>query len=218
VVANEVLDNVPFHRLVGTPDGVAELFVGLDEDRFVAVPGPPSSPGLVELAGVPKPGQERVASPAALDLVDRAAALLDPGYLLLLDYAATSDSVVHGYRGHRVLGDVLDAPGTRDITAGVDLDALARHARDRGWSVWGPVSQGELLEALGVRRLEEEALRAQQAALDERRGLDAVRIYSERNRLRLLTDPAGLGGLYAVCLGVGIDRGPRWATGGGATG
>ncbi len=212
VVANEVLDNVPFHRLAGTPSGVVELFVGLDGDRFVTATGPPSSTRLVELAGRPGPGEERVASPAALDLVDRAAGLLDRGYLLFLDYASTAESVVHGYRAHRVVGDVLDAPGSRDITAGVDLDALTGHARARGWSVWGPVSQRELLESLGIGRFEEDALRAQQAALDERRGLDAVRLYSERNRLRLLTDPGGLGGLQAVCIGVGTDRGPRWAT------
>jgi SAM-dependent MidA family methyltransferase len=113
------------------------------------------------------------------------------------------------------VGDVLDAPGSRDITAGVDLDALTRHARDRGWSVWGPVGQRRLLQALGIERYEREALRAQQLALDERRGLDGVRAYSERNRMRVLTDPAGLGGLQAVCLGVGTDRGPRWATDGG---
>ena len=107
--------------------------------------------------------------------------------------------------------NVLDAPGSRDITAGVDLEALVSHARGRGWSVWGPVSQRELHEALGIERFERDALRAQQAALDDRRGLDAVRLYSERNRLRLLTGPAGLGGLQAVCVGVGTDRAPRWA-------
>ena len=212
VVANEVLDNVPFHRMVGSPSGVVELFVGLEGDRFATVPGPPSSARLLELAGTLAPGEERVVSPAALDLVDRAAGLLDRGYLLFLDYAATADSVVHGYRAHRVVGDVLDAPGSRDITAGVDVDALTRHARDRGWSVWGPVAQRRLLQALGIERYEREALRAQRLALDERRGLDGVRAYSERNRMRLLTDPAGLGGLQAVCLGVRTDRGPRWAT------
>ncbi|HEX2090675.1 MAG TPA: SAM-dependent methyltransferase, partial [Actinomycetota bacterium] len=43
VIANELLDNLPFHRVKATSQGIVELFVSLDGDRFVLEEGPPSS-------------------------------------------------------------------------------------------------------------------------------------------------------------------------------
>src|SRR5581483_10374984 len=48
---------------------------------------------------------------------------------LLIDYGTTngqgSAGEVHGYRRHAVLEDVLADPGSSDVTAGVDLGAVA---------------------------------------------------------------------------------------------
>ncbi|MBI3744988.1 MAG: SAM-dependent methyltransferase, partial [Chloroflexi bacterium] len=48
IVANEVLDALPVHRVAGGPDGsLLESFVTIDPaGRFVAVTGPPSTPAL----------------------------------------------------------------------------------------------------------------------------------------------------------------------------
>ena len=46
VVANEVLDALPVHRVVGRPDGLRERFVGVDGDRFAWVEAEPSTPEL----------------------------------------------------------------------------------------------------------------------------------------------------------------------------
>jgi SAM-dependent MidA family methyltransferase len=222
VLANELLDNLPFHRLLGTRDGVVELLVGLDGTgggSLTPVHGPPSDE-LLALAPPLGPGQEAAVSPAMFGFLDGAAAALGRGYLLLIDYATGSDGTVqvHGYRRHRIEADVLDAPGSRDITAGVDIGALAGHARARGFAVWGPISQRAALTNLGFPDWDRELLTRQAAALNEGRGRDAARIYSARNRARLLVDPAGLGSFEVLCIGVGDPPRPDLLLDGGAVG
>jgi NADH dehydrogenase [ubiquinone] 1 alpha subcomplex assembly factor 7 len=45
---------------------------------------------------------------------------------------------------------VLDTPGEADLTAHVDFAALAQSARDGGAAAFGPVSQSDLLNRLGI--------------------------------------------------------------------
>jgi SAM-dependent MidA family methyltransferase len=206
LLANEVLDNVPFHRVRGTDHGLRELLVDADgSGRFVLVEGPPSSEIVARLApGDLAPGEEAVVSPGALTFLDQAADLLKRGYLWLVDYSsAPSEAQVHGYRGHRVKEDVLADPGSGDITAGVDFQALARHARGRGLRVWGPAAQRDVLLALGFREFDERAQARQVEAIAARRGVEALRIYSNRNRANLLLGRTGLGAFYVLCVGVG---------------
>jgi SAM-dependent MidA family methyltransferase len=206
LLANEVLDNVPFHRVRATGEGLRELLVDADgSGRFVLVEGPPSSELVARLAPAElAPGQDAVVRPSALDFVDQGAALFGRGYLCLIDYASSPVTAqVHGYTGHRVEGDVLAQPGSRDITAGVDFDGLARHAKDRGLQVWGPATQRDVLLALGFRELDERAQTRQVEAIAARRGIEALRIYSARNRANLLLGRTGLGAFHVLCIGVG---------------
>lgn len=217
VIANELLDNLPFHRVKGTGRGIVELFVSLDGDRFVLEERAPSSEDVTHLAPSLRAGEEGVVNLEALRFLDQAAELLDRGYIWLVDYGWPSmehGALVHGYRDHRLEEDILSNPGSRDITAGVDFDALARHARSRGFNVWGPVTQRDALMAMGYEEWERTALASQGQSLSERRGLEAIRTFSERGRARLLIDPAGPGGFYVICFGVGIDRTPRSLGGG----
>ncbi|HXF56843.1 MAG TPA: SAM-dependent methyltransferase [Actinomycetota bacterium] len=208
VLANEVLDNVPFHRVRRTDRGLVELRVGLADDRFVLVESPPP-PELVACAPPLEVGEEAVVMLQGLELFDRALSLLRRGYLLLVDYGWAGPGgrrdLVHGYRGHRAEEDVLSEPGSRDITAGVDFGALAARAAARGLPVWGPLPQREALLALGFRDWQRRARRRQLRALDRGRSLEAVRAYAGRSRANLLLDPGGLGGFLVLCVGVGVD-------------
>jgi SAM-dependent MidA family methyltransferase len=194
---------------------VVELFVGWNGERFALVEGPPSSDPVAALAPALRPGEEGIASPAALAFVDAAAAVLDGGYVLVIDYAsaptasgASGSTLVHGYRRHRVEADVLEAPGSRDITAGVDFGAIARRATELGLTVWGPVSQRDAMFALGFRDWDAAARARQIEAAEGRRGIEMVRVYNARSRASLLIDPLGLGGLQCLCLGVGVTEAP----------
>lgn len=202
VVANELLDNVPFHLLREREGRVVEVLVGADRDRLVQVEGEPAAEALAALKRPLSSGEERPVSPGALRIVREIAAALDRGYAFLFDYgfvAGETPGPVHAYRDHRVLAEVLEEPGSRDVTSAVDLEAVTEEARDSGLQVWGPVTQREALLALGYRLWDTGILQRQTEV-----GSDPVatnRLYEARSRASILIDPAKLGGLYLVAFG-----------------
>jgi SAM-dependent MidA family methyltransferase len=212
VLANELIDNVPFHRIRRATDGLVELYVAREAEAFVLVEGPLSSPDLAMLAPDIPPDAHWVIMPGAAKFVDEASRILDRGYIWIADYAVGDPSrsiSVHGYRSHSLDPDVLADPGSKDITAGVDFDELRRHALASGLAVWGPVSQREALLALGFRDLDRRAQARQQEAIAARKGIDAMRIYSNRTRANMLVARGGLGDFKVLCIGVGAEAPPR---------
>jgi NADH dehydrogenase [ubiquinone] 1 alpha subcomplex assembly factor 7 len=220
VVANELLDNLPFRRVRRRGVELFEVRVGLEGGAFVEVESPLDGASAhdiessIDADGVPEidEGHEVVVPTGAFAFVDEIGRSLRRGYALLIDYAATgpdSDDV-HGYRDHRVLADVLDEPGSSDITAGVDLGAIARRARAAGLNAFESVSQREALVALGLDAWLRDELEHQRRMLAESRGLDAVRTFGGRSRARLLADRAALGRLrWLVIASHGLPE-PRW--------
>ncbi|MGH2687063.1 MAG: SAM-dependent methyltransferase, partial [Actinomycetota bacterium] len=66
LVANEVLDNVPFHRLRERDGAVVEVRVGVDGDGLAEVETEPGPDAVAALDRPLRPGEERPVSPAAL--------------------------------------------------------------------------------------------------------------------------------------------------------
>jgi SAM-dependent MidA family methyltransferase len=204
VVANEVFDNLPFHRLREREGRAVEVLVGADDGQLVEVEAEPTSE-LLELVDRPlDSGEERPISPLARSLVRDVARVLDRGYCFVFDYgfaAGETPGPVHAYRNHRVLDDVFSEPGSRDVTAAVDLEAVADDARRAGLVAWGPISQREALLGLGFRTWMS-GLRSRQAELQlARASREATRMYSERQRASILIDPDKLGGLRVLVFG-----------------
>jgi SAM-dependent MidA family methyltransferase len=203
VVANELLDNLPF-RIVR--DG-REVRIAAEEDRFVET--------LAETddvtAAIGEPG-EHVVPVGARAFVDRLASTLTRGYALVIDYGGigTTGGPVHGYRDHRVVEDVLHAPGATDITSGVDFGALASYAELRGLTAFPSVTQQAALMALGFEGWFRSELERQQDLLQARVGLEAVRTWSGRSRATLLIDPAALGRLRWLVLATSGLPSPGW--------
>ena len=209
VIANELLDNLPFRRIRGD----REIRVGIQDDRIIQVetpwqgePGPPTG--------------ETVVPVGAFAFIDRLEASLTQGYALLIDYwaAGSTGGEVHGYRDHRVVEDVLADPGSTDITAGVDLASIAAHAEGRGLVAFPSVTQHDALLALGFERWLREELERQTALLDARDGLEAVRTWGGRSRATLLVDPGALGRLRWLLLATpGLPEPPWLVAARGAT-
>jgi SAM-dependent MidA family methyltransferase len=213
LLANELLDNLPFHWIRATERGVAEIRVGLDGKKGLAfLEGDLSKPELVELAPDLGPGEQAIVSPAAMAFLEQVARTLQRGYVWIADYGFLSGEQAeepHSYLSQRLSADVLADPGSRDITAGVDFDALVRAAHRLRWTAWGPVTQREALLHLGFRELAEDARARQVDAIGARRGIDALRTYSDRTRANLLLAQGGLGDFLVLCLGIGTGRPPR---------
>src|SRR5690606_9668571 len=92
----------------------------------------------------------------------------DGGACLLVDYGPARTGLgdtLQSVSRHEY-SDVLDTPGTKDVTAHVDFETLAHvaapHAR-----VHGPVPQGRFLQALGIATRAE--MLARKAAPQQRR-------------------------------------------------
>ncbi len=216
VLANELLDNVPAHWVRRGPDGtLRERYVGLDGDGALAfVDAALSTPELEPLAAPLACGAEALLRPAAVALVEEIARVLSRGYAWIVDYGFTGGEAAagpHGYRAHRLEDDILSAPGSRDITAGVDFDELAARARDLRLAVWGPVTQRHALRSLGWAAIDRDHRERQAAALGARRGIEALHTFSDRGRAAQLIAAGGLGDFLVLCLGVNVDptRVPR---------
>jgi SAM-dependent MidA family methyltransferase len=205
VLANELLDNLPFRRVRRQEGRTVEVLVGAEDGRLVEVEEEAPSDLVGLLPGIPADEEEeRPVSQEALGFVRDVAGVLKRGYCFLFDYGfAEGDSPgpVHAYRDHRVLEEVLEEPGSRDVTAAVDLAAVAREAAAAGLRVWGPISQREALLGLGFRTWMQ-ALRSRQTELQVTRGWrEASRVYSERQRASILIDRDKLGGLQVLVFG-----------------
>jgi len=216
VLANELLDNLPFNLVRGTPAGLAELYVGLGTGgaSLALIEGAVSSPDVERHAPPLRPGREAAVPTGALAFVEAVDAVLRRGYVLLIDYATSPGEDteawggVHGYRRHGVVGDVLANPGSTDVTAGVDMGVVAARSRELGLIVWGPVTQRDALAALGFADELEARRRDQVGHLGEGRGTEAVRAFSARAAAGLLVERGGLGDFAVLCLGKGVDGAP----------
>lgn len=107
---------------------------------------------------------------------------------LFLDYGhgkSAFGDTFQALRGHQYV-DVLETPGTADLTAHVDFDALLESAASSGCICFGTVTQGQFLSALGMearaRALVENASPAQAATI--------------RSGARRLIEPTEMGTLF----------------------
>lgn len=212
VVANELLDNLPFLLAQGRAGGASEVRIGLEGDALVEVEVPWTHPLPEGLALELSEGERTAVPVGAFALLERLAVLLRRGHVVLVDYGmgAGPTGGAHGYRGHRATGDLLSAPGTTDVTSGVDFGMVEHVAARRGFEVLGRVRQRAALEALGFGRWAE-TMRETQATLQRSgRQAEATRVWQVRSRASLLVDPEHLGSFWWLVLGTpGLGR-PPW--------
>jgi SAM-dependent MidA family methyltransferase len=145
LLANEFLDALPIRQFVRRADGWRERFVA--EGRFVELPA--DDPGHTGGEGeVVEIGEAAAAVVAGL--AGRLAG--QGGVALFIDYgpaASAPGESLQALSGGRA-ADPLEAPGSADLTAHVDFQALAAAARDAGAAVQGPLPQGVFLTRLGL--------------------------------------------------------------------
>ncbi|HVL04556.1 MAG TPA: SAM-dependent methyltransferase [Acidimicrobiales bacterium] len=184
VMANELLDNLPFGLLERQAGGWAEVRVdaGLAE-VLVPVDG---GPDIDAPAGARIPVQR-----AARRWVDEACGLVN-GRVVVIDYADTTRSLarrpwtdwVRTYRGHGRGTHPLADLGRQDITCEVAVDQLPPPTANR--------SQAEFLRAFDIDELTADARRAwhERAHIGD---LQALMARSRVHEAAALTDETGLG-------------------------
>jgi SAM-dependent MidA family methyltransferase len=200
IVANEFFDALPIRQLVRTGDGWRERHLGWSQPLFVPVAsGPPLDAILPDALRDAPIGSIIETSPAsaaiARQLGHRLAA--QGGAALIVDYGYEGPAVgdtLQAVRGH-AYANPFEEPGERDLTAHVDLATLAEAARAEGARSYGPVGQGALLEALGIRARAERLAQSAPARRDE------IAAAMER-----LTGADAMGTLFKALALTGRDR------------
>jgi SAM-dependent MidA family methyltransferase len=214
IVANEVLDALPVHRLAVLDGALRELLVGWNGDAFVDVPADPSTPDLaarLEAEGiVPAEGQRLEVCLALDEWIADAASGLGAGLLLLVDYGYPAaelydpvrrrDGTLRAYVRHTVHDDPYRHVGRQDLTAHVDLTAVDRAAAAAGLDRLGATTQAEFLASLGAGEL--------LVALQTAPGATIAAYLEARSALARMLDPAAMGRFAVLCYGRGIAAEP----------
>jgi SAM-dependent MidA family methyltransferase len=211
VIANEVLDALPTHRLVQRGSELRDILVGLGPDgELVDVESEPSSPAIaarLAAESIALADGQRAEVCLALDAwIQSAAAGLARGVLLLVDYghpaaelydpSRRAAGTLATYQGHRVGDDPYRAVGRQDLTAHVDVSAVERAALAAGLVHLGTTTQAEFLSRLGVGEL----------LVREQTGPDAslARYLETRSALVRMIDPGAMGRFAVMAYGRGL--------------
>lgn len=179
ILANELLDNLPFGLLERTGRGWESVLVGHDGTT------------------TPDRGGTRVPVVAtAAAWVTAARRRLRPhGRLVCVDYADTTAALaarpwttwVRAFAGHEQMRDPFVDPGSRDITLVVPCDQLPPPDRTTTQAAW--------LQAHGIDELVDEGV-AHWAAHAAAPDLRAMRMRSRLREADALVDPEGLGAFW----------------------
>ncbi|GJN18492.1 hypothetical protein PR202_gb05659 [Eleusine coracana subsp. coracana] len=164
IIAHEFYDALPIHQFQKASRGWCEKMVDLAEDssfRFVLSPQPTAS--LIYLSKRCKWASseelEKVehieVCPKAMELTEQITDRIssDGGGALIIDYGKdgiVSDSL-QAIRKHKFV-DILDEPGSADLSAYVDFASIRHSALEASEdvSVHGPINQSQLLGSLGI--------------------------------------------------------------------
>lgn len=203
ILANELVDNLPFRIVERRDDAWSEVRVAAAGDQLVESLVPATDELSTEadaVVAVPPDGA-RVPVPTGLvHWLPRCAAALRSGRLVVVDYTATGaelvergqDGWLRTYRDHQRGASPLLAPGEQDITADVPREYLVHAAARAGFRLERELTQAEWLTELGVDALVDDARRDWDARAHVG-DLEAVRHRSRVTEGAALVDPTGLG-------------------------
>jgi NADH dehydrogenase [ubiquinone] 1 alpha subcomplex assembly factor 7 len=157
LVANEFFDAMPVRQLVFWDGSWRERLVDWTAQtgfRFAISPAPSTLALLVPAWIVGEQGSLYEVSPTAIamaaDVARRVASL--GGAALVIDYGRLDSALgesLQAVKAHKMV-QVLDAPGTADLSTHVDFGGMKRIALEAGAKPAGPVPQRAFLLELGI--------------------------------------------------------------------
>lgn len=164
--SNELPDAFPVHRIQIVAGQAQEIYVDVQQGRFVERLGPLSTPALrqhwTRLNLAPPEGYRTEVNLNALQWMNQVADAVARGVVVTIDYGHTAQDL---YSADRSRGTFLcyysqmasDDPYTRvgqqDMTAHVDFSSLAAAGEDGGLHVSGFTNQMSFLMGLGVEEM-----------------------------------------------------------------
>jgi SAM-dependent MidA family methyltransferase len=198
MIANEVLDALPFHLIEQGASSINEFGVSSENGRFVWKTQQVKSEDL--LAFVAKleltEGYVTEVCPAASGLIATLANSLQLGAVIMIDYGFSRREYYHPQRHqgtlmchyrHHSHGDPFLYLGLQDITAHVDFTRIAEAGVASNLSFVGYLNQAQFLINCGITQL-----------LELRSKDDMVNYLSQAAAVQKLLSPAEMGELFKV--------------------
>ena len=222
LLANELLDALPVHRVTVEGGALREIRVSVDRDgsltETLAEPAPALGQRLERLGVTLSEGFRAEVCLAMDGWLASAARALDRGYLLLIDYGHEADAyydesrrrgTLRCYYQHTLNMDPYRRVGRQDISVHVETTSLRRAASAAGLSEAGSTTQSEFLRALGFDAYRDDVAR--------RPGLGAPVRTANLRALDTLVAPTGMGAFRVLAFQKGIEPAGRLlGFGGGA--
>lgn len=202
ILAVELFDALPVHRLRRRGGRLVEVYVGLDPSGgLVELEGEPSSTAAdlaARFGAAAEEGSEAEVSPRADSQLDAMEGVLDHGVVIVFDYgysaaelysAERERGTLLAYHSHSTSESLLDRVGEQDLTAHVNFTALEERAAARGLEVLGLTTQDRFLIGNGIMEYFEQKDGA--SVHDPRR-------VKERLQAMQLIHPMGMGRIFKV--------------------
>ncbi|MBC7962342.1 MAG: SAM-dependent methyltransferase [Steroidobacteraceae bacterium] len=167
--SNELIDALPVHRVLRTPEGLRELYVTLKEGEFVDEIGELSTPAIAEhlqrVAVELHTGQQAEVNLNGPEWLAAASHALRRGFLLTVDYGYPAEELYTPlrktgtllcYYRHQTEENPYIRLGLQDITAHVDFTSLIKRGEELGLQkVWFGEQYRFLMSAGIIEELEE---------------------------------------------------------------
>jgi SAM-dependent MidA family methyltransferase len=191
--SNELFDALPAHLLQKNAGEMREVYVDASGNQIL---GQLSTQELAIHADAIAPalagGERHAVNLAAPRLLLDAAARLNAGFLLTLDYGkrftSETPNAPRAYRAHSIKPDLTAAPGTQDLTVPADFSALIEAGAAAGVALERYESLSRFLVDAGI-----------EAFIAAASGDDASS-YKERAQIKTLIHPEGMGEAFKVLI------------------
>ena len=201
ILANEVIDAFPVHRVRYTGDEWQEGYVIWQNDQIQTDWAPIQSPGLAQAAQqIPTaqliPGYQTELNLRLTPWLAAIANCMTQGAILIIDYGYPAKEYYHPertagtlqcYHQHQANTKLYQRIGQQDITAHVNFSQLAHAALDQGLQLAGYTTQAQFLINTG---LEAELSKTHNLAADETMNIMAG--------VKQLTLPTAMGERFKV--------------------
>jgi len=210
IIANEVIDAMPVHKVVFRQNqNHEEIYITLSNNKLVQKEGPLSSlnikkemDDIIQLWPNIEDGYSSEINMGVKQWILQISQMLQRGLVLLIDYGFTRKDYyqpIHHqgnlmcYFQHCAHDDPLLYPGIQDVTCHVDFSLVARAFQENGLNVSGYTNQGFFLAGCGLESLYQQ--------LDQS---DEQKIITETRGLEQLILPNAMGEVFKV---IGITKG-----------
>jgi len=207
IIANEVIDALPFDRIIKQSDSWYQLNVSCSGNGFAERLGEKIAdhtlPDCLHDRSVYPQGYQAEIRPMASGWIAALAASLERGVIILLDYGYPQQELYHAQRAagslkcfisHHQHDDPFQHVGLQDITAHVDFTEIAVSAHENELAVSGFTTQAGFLLENGITELAETKKGDLSTAESKKQA------YSNSRELQQLLMPGQMGEIVKVML------------------